>query len=218
MIQRASGAELWLVRSAGCEAGQGDGLRGEVHAVLRQVLARHVGCEADVPFTLGPHGKPRLATGGPDFSISHSGGYGLVGVAPQGLIGVDIEVSRALHMTSARRLQIVEAAAGLGTSALHASGEPSELAVLRAWVRLEALAKAMGLGIGRLLTRAGVLGGGARCDLRSPMLLQADAGLVVHDLELPGDVVAAVALSDTVALPPLVAWRPEVAAASDTVA
>jgi hypothetical protein len=50
------------------------------------------------------------------------------------------------------------------------------------------------------------------------MLLQADAGLVVHDLELPGDVVAAVALSDTVALPPLVAWRPEVAAASDTVA
>jgi 4'-phosphopantetheinyl transferase len=63
--------------------------------------------------------------------------------------------------------------------------------VLRAWVRLEAAAKAFGTGIGRLLTEEGVIGGETR---------SAEAGaaraLEIRDIDVPHGHVAAVAASD----------------------
>lgn len=63
-------------------------------------------------------------------------------------------------MSSERRRRIVTAAADL--AAIGALNPESDVDVLRAWVRLEAIAKARGSGIGVLLTEEGVIGGAAR--------------------------------------------------------
>lgn len=71
------------------------------HAALRILLARYL----DVPeyrnaFDLGPHGKPSLGTGaGMQFNLAHSGGLGLVALAAETRIGVDVEaIDRTLEI------------------------------------------------------------------------------------------------------------------------
>ncbi len=118
-----------------------------------------------IPFQFEPGGRPFLADGGPHFSISHTRDAAIIAVGKKMPVGIDLEcASRVVRMSDDRRLRIIRAAERLGTQPV-ASGE-SDGDVLRAWVRLEAIAKARGTGIGRLLTDEGVIGGAGRTDVR----------------------------------------------------
>src|SRR5262245_2384251 len=84
------------------------------YMALRVVLERVGGAEVrGSKLVRGPAGKPRLAAGGPAFSLSHAGGIALLGVARTGTVGVDLEATRPLRMSRRRREEIVTAAAGL---------------------------------------------------------------------------------------------------------
>jgi 4'-phosphopantetheinyl transferase len=127
----------------------------------RIVLERAVGpVYRNVDFEIAETGRPSLGDGPPFFNISHSGGAALIAVSSAAPVGIDLEEVRGLNMTEDRRRRMIAAAARL------ANGQPatshpctSDRDVLRAWVRLEAAAKALGTGIGQLLTEEGVVGG-----------------------------------------------------------
>ncbi len=60
-------------------------------AFLRRVLGQTAGIPPDaLKFGSTGHGKPCLA-GGPDFNLSHSGGYAVLALSQTGPVGVDIE-------------------------------------------------------------------------------------------------------------------------------
>ena len=116
---------------------------------LRAVLCGRLGCGNDeLSFRESERGKPHaLLRGAPapvSFNISHSGGHGLLAVAPEGRIGVDVE-ERALQ----RDL-------GALASAVFTPDEQAELAeaggfrrtrlFYRLWTIKEALIKALGTG------------------------------------------------------------------------
>lgn len=110
-----------------------------------------------VAFEIEPGGRPVLR-GGPHFSISHTGGAALIAVSKSMPVGVDLEQgNRTLKMSAERRSRVVRAAADLGMQTPLSAEKDND--VLIAWVQLEAAAKALGIGIGRLLTEAGVVGG-----------------------------------------------------------
>ena len=122
----------------------------------RIVLERAAGPHwRKLDFELASGGRPALA-GAPHFNVSHSGGAALIAVASLP-VGVDLEERRDLAMTADRQRRIV-AAAGRLNGAVRCFGD-TDADVLEAWVRLEAVAKALGSGIGQLLTDEGVIGG-----------------------------------------------------------
>jgi len=132
------------------------------NAVLRLLLSRWIGIEAALqPFAAGFAGKPQLADAAladtVDFSVSHTGTVALIGLARRGLIGVDIEQPRRVTMREDRRRQIIAVAERVGDASLP-NGVEDDAAVLAAWVRLEAVSKATGEGMGRFLTRYRILG------------------------------------------------------------
>ena len=122
--------------------------RGVLRIVLGAWLQRH---PASLRFAAGPHGKPFLVEepGGrlppaPQFNVSHSGRFVLLGFHPDAAVGVDVERVRAdLHWPPiARRClsrQVQESITGLA-----AAEQP--LAFHRHWCRLEAELKARGVG------------------------------------------------------------------------
>lgn len=128
------------------------------HVALRLLIERIAGERwRRVTFARGERGKPYLPDAPIAFSLSHAGGLALIGIAREGAIGVDVEQARRVRIDAARRARIVEAGNALGGTGAPAGGETE---FLQAWVRLEALAKADGCGIGRLLTALGILGAG----------------------------------------------------------
>lgn len=171
-------------------------------AVGRQALVRRPGT------------RPRLAGGGPVFSLAHSSGMALIVVActrtaPLAL-GVDLEADRRIAMSVRRRAEIMAAANGLaGTPAADPLDDD---AFLRAWSRLEAFAKAHGHGLGRTLADLGLRSPGARdlslADIaeraRRLAVLRA---IAVCDLALPPGFHGALALPRTWP-PPLVRALP----------
>jgi 4'-phosphopantetheinyl transferase len=66
-------------------------------AILRYLLSKATGVAADkIAFAEGPYGKPYLAgTHGPNFNVSHSGCWALIGFSDSRDVGVDIEYMRA---------------------------------------------------------------------------------------------------------------------------
>lgn len=151
--------------------------RRAVAIALRLLIARMAGDGRfdRVAFTHASAGKPALplahyaspSHGAIVFSLSHAQDRGLIAVARTGPVGVDIEGARQLHMSPARRLAMVRAAGRIATeaavaeagfgAAVAAADADADADVLCAWVRLEAYAKALGCGIGQVLTDAGVL-------------------------------------------------------------
>ena len=126
------------------------------HIALRLLIERAAGTQwRRAVFTRSERGKPHLDGTPLAFSISHAPGLALIGLAPRGSIGVDIERTRRVRVGEARRARIEEAGAALSNEPLPTEGNAR---FLQAWVRLESLAKADGCGIGRLLTRLGILG------------------------------------------------------------
>jgi 4'-phosphopantetheinyl transferase len=122
----------------------------ESHVFLRRILACYAKVNpAEIRFENGPWGKPRMSgLQGPrpvEFSLSHSRGVVLVGVAVGQAIGVDVEL--------VRRFDECEALA----RRFFAPGEYRELcslpeparssAFFHYWTRKEAVLKALGTGM-----------------------------------------------------------------------
>jgi 4'-phosphopantetheinyl transferase len=144
-----------------------------------------------------PGGRPHLGEAAPSFSLSHSGGWALLGVA-RSPIGVDLEAHRHLKMSSRRRQEILAIGAGLAQSLVrHGTGEAP---VLQAWCRLEAYAKVTGRGLAHILAALGLRQGSGRQLEPSEIeagarALVATGGVAVRDLKLPAGLYGAVACS-----------------------
>ena len=118
-------------------------------AALRSVLCRELGCRnGQLSFQESGYGKPfALVDGEPagvSFNVSHSGEFGLIALAAEGRLGVDLEaIVPRRHLES-----LIEAVMG--------PEERAELSVLsvegrlrqffRLWTCKEALVKALGTG------------------------------------------------------------------------
>ncbi len=153
-----------------------------------------------VPFARTPAGKPELQGAPVSFSLAHAAGRAMLAIAREGPLGVDLEAARTLRMEPERQLALIRAAEAVlplpvkGCQAEAADGAPDPGSVLQAWVRLEALAKAEGNGVARLLTAAGVMGRSPR-QTRHEISQAAGAGdwavaytgnsLTVRDLGVP---------------------------------
>lgn len=182
------------------------------HIALRLLIERACGPQwRGIAFAHEERGKPVLAGAPILFSLSHAPGLALIGIAEQGVIGVDIERVRTVRIDAARRARIRAAGAIMAPAPLPSADDAG---FLQAWVRLEALAKAEGCGIGRMLTRLGILGAGARAQAdagamraRAAALRAESPAKAVHDLQLGDAVYAAVACSGAPA-PPSVSWLP----------
>jgi 4'-phosphopantetheinyl transferase len=222
---RAAHAELWLIDLEGCAQGlveleclsrnrfeleqlstdQKTQRSKQVgHFALRLVLARYMGpAKGQRRFERTPNGQPILSTPPGEraiaFSLSHTPSYALIGCTFETMIGVDLEHPRPITMTSARREIIEHAAAQLNNDPLPQTGEPR---TLQTWVRLEALAKADGSGIGRLLTQIGAVGGTKPAAARLAATDMAERlNLRVYDLQLGQNLYGAVALAKHVNVP-----------------
>lgn len=168
------------------------------HIALRLLIERACGGQwRRVDFTRDERGKPRLDGAPITFSLSHAPGLALIAIAREGAIGVDIERMRTVRIAVARRDRI--RAAGAGTC-LEPLPDADDASFLQAWVRLEAFAKAEGCGIGRLLTRLGILGAGAEAPIsaaemhaKAAALVSASAIAAVRDLQLDAGTFAAAA-------------------------
>ena len=117
-------------------------------AALRQILALYLDDSAEaIRFIYGPHGKPGVAESSIQFNMSHSGAFGVIGIARR-RIGVDIERLRELdyRALSERFFAPHEIAA------LHELVD-SELqrGFFRCWTRKEAYVKARGDALFRSL-------------------------------------------------------------------
>jgi len=115
------------------------------HVALRDTLAECTGvAAADQRFTEGPFGKPALANLPCAFNMSHSDDVALIATAPQGEIGVDVEVLRPVNDAIAlaeRNFTPTE-----HQQVLSAPPEQRDLVFLRIWTRKEACLKAVGSG------------------------------------------------------------------------
>jgi 4'-phosphopantetheinyl transferase len=136
------------------------------HVMLRRVLAGKLGAEpGELRFGREPcplcgraAGRPVLAAGGPCFSLAHSGDAIVIAVADHP-VGVDVErrTPRCLcPVTGAMPAADARAVAALAEPARHE-------AILRWWVRAEAVLKCTGAGIahgtgGTALPRQGAPG------------------------------------------------------------
>jgi len=137
------------------------------HVALRLTIARisHGSAWDGAAFIRSPAGRPSLPGSEIDFNLSHAGRYVLIAASRiaerAASLGVDIETPRSVCMSADRQQRLVEAAS-------HLSDDPArcrdidDWVLLQAWVRIEALAKALDLGALRVLTALGVLGGAQR--------------------------------------------------------
>lgn len=132
------------------------------HIALRLVLERCSGPTLrGVAYDLSQAGRPCVpksldVNGAVEFSLTHAGSIALIAISRRGPVGIDLEVPRQLRIPEERRLRIETAASQLAPHLPLPTEADSRL--LQSWVRLEALAKASGLGIGRILTQARVFG------------------------------------------------------------
>jgi 4'-phosphopantetheinyl transferase len=107
---------------------------------LRTLLGARLGsAPAAVELTAGPHGKPELPGAPVRFNLSHTGDVALIALAGVE-VGVDVERLDRSSRAVTRALTEAERAA------LPAGDRHADL--LRVWCRKEALAKAIGTGLG----------------------------------------------------------------------
>lgn len=119
-------------------------------AALRALLCKRLACgNTELCFETSEHGKPlALVDGVPtpaDFSVSHSGGHGLIAFVPEGRIGVDVE-ERSARRDLAGDIKVLfapEERAALGA----AEGDLRIDLFYRLWTLKEALVKATGAGL-----------------------------------------------------------------------
>jgi 4'-phosphopantetheinyl transferase len=116
---------------------------------LRLVLGRYLARDpAQIELQLGAHGKPALAASAPPlrFNLSHSGELALIALARERDLGVDVEeIDRGRDLLELARVGLEPDAA----AAVRAAPEAERAGVFyAAWVRREAIAKCLGVGLG----------------------------------------------------------------------
>ena len=114
------------------------------HASLNQILAQYLDVEpADLRFATLDYGKPVLASGELQFNLSHSGRVGVVAVSTTLPVGVDVQKphSTVTKPWFKQRICTARELADLGAR------DPDPDAVLRLWVRKEAVIKACGTSV-----------------------------------------------------------------------
>lgn len=168
---------------------------------LRIALERWAGSDVrQSAFEIEHGGRPQLTQGWPHFSMSHTGDVAFIAISNHSVIGVDIEKSRTLNMSVARRMKLISAAAKLMSYRDPIQPPHQEKlddpSVLQAWVQLEAFAKATGLGIGHVLTDLGASGGAGNNEFHAESYM--DDRLCVKDINVGPGYFAATA---TAALP-----------------
>ena len=102
--------------------------------LLRKVL----GVERDSDLGQNKYGKPFLAAGGPQFSLSNAGHYAALAVA-ETPVGMDIELIKDEYPAVLRRYFLPDELEWLDR-------EPSEERFYTLWTRLESVLKAEGMG------------------------------------------------------------------------
>jgi 4'-phosphopantetheinyl transferase len=122
--------------------------------ILRDVLGRYVGCEADrVVFAYDTKGKPMLAAGCGDgtvqFNLSHSQGLSLIAVTRGRAVGVDIEQIRPIRDLKSLTKRCFSPQEGAAILALPVAQHLR--AFFSCWTRKEAYLKALGDGLARPL-------------------------------------------------------------------
>ena len=166
--------------------------------IALRLLLRDAGADiplkAELPLT--PEGKPHLAGGEPAFSVSHSGNRAVIVLSACGPVGVDLETERLVDFGQARRALMLAAADVLLGE--FAAGVGDNARLLACWTCLEALAKARGCGIGRILTEIGVTAAGVRTHRPEHVAaltraLLAQSGLEPRPLAMPIGLYAAAA-------------------------
>ena len=182
-------------------------LRLAAYCALRIALERFVGLRARrVAFARDRAGAPYLAGIPVRFSLSHARGVALIAVTRLHAVGVDVEGLRTLPMTDARRQRLLAVGAGLGGMPLSGS---ANRALLQAWTRLEAFAKARGGGVRRLFAdlRAGgpahasASGFSCRALAAAAQAAAQRCALGVSDLDLGATLIGAVALAASASAP-----------------
>ena len=150
---------------------------------LRAVLSRYLDSQPELVREV--RGKPYVHGRPLEFSYSHSGGLALVAVAPDCLVGIDVEhlrPARPVERIARRMFSRAEAAA------LEAVAEGARAAAFhRCWTGKEAYVKGLGTGLGHGLARfsvAGLVAGRPRVDV---------GGWQVAQLDVPGGYAAALA-------------------------
>jgi 4'-phosphopantetheinyl transferase len=168
--------------------GEGRRLWRSARIATRIVLERAGGVGLRrLDFEIEEGGRPRLAQGAPFFNVSHTGEAAVIVVSKEMPVGIDLErKQRNLNMSVKRRQRIIAAAERLHPNRPLSTASDTDVVV--AWVRLEAAAKALGTGIGRLLTEEGVIGGKRKNRAQSSRY-----ALEIRDLPVGDDYVAAVA-------------------------
>ena len=124
-------------------------------AALRAVLCGRLGCDnRELAIVHGEFGKPfalvRGAAAEIGFNVSHSGSHGLIALARQGRLGVDVEDLAAPPDLVERRLDILidsVLTAGEKADVLSMSRTEQIRGFLRLWTIKEALLKALGSGL-----------------------------------------------------------------------
>jgi 4'-phosphopantetheinyl transferase len=171
-------------------------IRGRV--ALRALLAGRIGdAPARLTFDILSSGRPALPGRGFAFSLSHSEALVLIAISAHEAIGVDIETRSTLALDAVRQARI-EAAAAAFSPRQPLPLPQNRRRPVQCWTRLEALAKATGLGIGAVLEKLGIHGPSASIASRSmpdaARLLVETHELRVEDLALGSAAVGSIAL------------------------
>lgn len=144
-------------------------------AALRSILCHWLDCGNDeLVIAQDDLGKPFALLGDKSvrvsFSVSHSGGHGLIALARQGRVGVDVE-----ELNTPRGLELlIDSVLSPGERACVSSGNRTERTrdFLRLWTMKEALIKALGTGLSLDMSAfevpAGMRQGAARGVFRFP--------------------------------------------------
>ncbi len=142
---------------------------------LRALLCRRLGCRNErLAFGASDHGKPyALVQGEPapiSFNVSHSGEHGLIALAEEGRLGVDVEERRVrrdldgLIRTVLGQEEQAQLASARGYRKLHLFYD--------FWTLKEALVKALGLGLSLDMSRfeipPAMRQGGTTCTFQFP--------------------------------------------------
>lgn len=166
---------------------------------IRLIVARRAGlalARADIDARDG--GRPTLPTESFEISIAHCRPFALLAIAAAP-VGIDFERVRPTVLAPSRQAAIETAALAIAAGAPLPASSPERF--IAAWCRIEALAKATGLGLARTLSDLG-----ARHRSQVPRERAATAGYVVRDLPVlaPGH---AAAIAAPAPLPPLIFER-----------
>jgi len=178
------------------------------HAALRLFLARCLDLEPTiVRYENGVHGKPRLELASPqlEFNLSHSGGLGMLAVARDRPVGVDVEHVRDVPYA----LSISDTHFSAAEREVLRSLPPAERrgAFFRCWTRKEAVIKAGGEGLGRALDSfdVDITPGSTSALKRFGDRSGDEAGMFVRDLLSPPGYTAAGAVAAPARVP--VRWQ-----------